>query len=345
MGQDREGRDKPSGAPAQANAARHRALDLLLDTRLGPMLPELAAVQGRYRLGTLGALGLSGLLLALGIAGEDEALFLVGFMGLVLAAGALSFYARRFRDRLRALLMPLVCEAIGGIAHRVGDAAALVGPLRRLPLVASFSDQTIDDVFSGAHDDTRFTMAELRLFNRTTRTSGSGTGRTTTTRERTVFRGLAFMIATPAPMPARIVIRGPRRLAGLLGGGWRPAEQALRAAGFARADVPDAGFARHLALWADDPDQALRIIGPDLAATLARLAATAGRQRIDAGLAGVNFLLLLPRRGNAFAAGGLFVPLSRLRRRAHALLEEVMVVHRLIDVLKGRPVEAAPTAV
>jgi len=42
-----------------------------------------------------------------------------------------------------------------------------------------------------------------------------------------------------------------------------------------RVPVPDAAFSRHLSLWAEDGEAALRVIGPDLAATLARLAATA----------------------------------------------------------------------
>ncbi len=106
-------------------------------------------------------------------------------------------------------------------------------------------------MFTGRHDGTDFVLAEARLFNRSTRTSGSGTKRTTTTRGSTVFKGLLFLIATPHAIPARILLRGPR-IPWFCE--WRPGASALQ----------------------------------------------------------------------------------RLGEDAHALMDEVMVVHRLIDVLKGR---------
>lgn len=333
-------RDQAAGRAA-TDKARHERLDALIERRLAPLLPELAAMQRRYRWGTLGAIGGCSLLLVLTITAVMEPFILFSAAGLFFAIGALLHFSRVFRDRVRTELMPLVCEAIGGITHQVGHAEALMRTLTRLPLVAPFGQTTIDDVFTGSHDATAFTMAEVRLFNRTTRVSGTGSKRTTSTSEHTVFQGLIFSIATPSPVPVRIVIRGPRLM---FAGRWRLSDKALRAAGYQRVAVPDSAFSRHLALWADDPAGALEIVGPHLAAILTRLATTAGRRRIDAGLAATSFLLLLPRRGNQFTSGGLFRPLSKLRHDAHALMEEVMVIHRLIDVLKGAPSRPAGAA-
>jgi hypothetical protein len=321
-----------AGADTDDTTARHARLDALLQRRLAPALPELAAMQRRYRTRGLAALLASCLLLVLVLAAGAEGLVIFPAVGLAFAIGVLIHLARRFRDTVRGTLTPLVAEAIGDISHRVGEAEAVMTRLRRLPLVVPCGHETIDDVFSGRHAGTEFTMIELRMFNRTRSTSGSGASRTSVTTDRTVFRGLVFMIATPVLMPARIVVRGRR---GWFTGRWRLGDKAMRAAGYAPVAVPDAAFARRLALWADDPAKALEIVGPALATTFAQLAATAGRGGIDAGFIASNFLLLLPRSGDAFAPGGLFRPLSRLPAEAHALMQEILVVHRLIDALKG----------
>lgn len=322
-----------AGADTDDTAARHARLDALLQRRLARALPELAATQRRYRTRALAAILGCCLLLVLMLGGGAEDFIIFPAVGLAVSIGALIHVARLFRDTVRRTLTPLVAEAIGGISHRVGEAEAVMTRLRRLPLVVPCGHEAIDDVFSGSHAGTEFTMLELRMFNRTRGSSGSGASRTSVTTDRTVFRGLVFMIATPALMPARIVIRGRR---GWFTGRWRLRDKAMQAAGYQPVVVPDAAFARRLALWADEPANALEIVGPQLATTLARLAATAGRQGIDAAFIASNFLLLLPKRGNAFAPGGLFRPLSRLPHEAHALMQEILVVHRLIDALKGR---------
>ena len=318
-----------AGADTDDTTARHARLDALLQRRLAPALPELAATQRRYRVRALAAILGSCLLLVLVLAAGAEGLTIFPAVGLAFAIGALVHMSRRFRDKVRSTLTPLVAEAIGDISHRVGEAEAVMTRLRRMPLVVPCGHEKIDDVFSGRRAGTEFTMIELRMFNRT---RSSGTSRSSVTTDRTVFRGLVFMIATPVLMPARILVRGRR---GWFTGRWRLREKAMRAAGYEPVVVPDADFARRLALWADDPAKALEIVGPGLAATLAQLAATAGRGGIDAGFIASNFLLLLPRSGDAFAPGGLFRPLSRLPAEAHALMQEILVVHRLIDALKG----------
>jgi len=312
---------------------RHARLDALLAERLGPRIPALGEEQRRTRLiwgGGLVAAVLATALLLLSDAFEFGAF---GFVAILVTASGLHHYAGVYRSRVRDAVTPIVCEAIGGMKPDSGAPYEVLGRLRSLPIVAAFAHHTLDDVFTGRHDGTDFILAEIRLFNRSTRTTGSGHNRTTTTRESTVFKGLLFLVETPEPVPARILVRGPRIP---WVADWRLPASTLGKLGFARVAVPDAAFSRHLSLWAEDAGIALGVIGPGLAATLARLAATAGWRRIDAGFSGTRFILLLPKGGNSFAVGGLFRPLSRLREEAHGLLEEVMVVHRLIDMLKGK---------
>lgn len=327
--------DAPAPATeSDSDAARRARLDALFARRVEPLLPEFAAMQAKYRGLTVAALVGSVLLTLLFLSFELVGEASLGVLAVCVAAGALAHYSRVYRDRLREALTPIVCEAIGGMDHRTGSAQEVVERLRRIPLVNRFGENTVDDVFAGRHDGTEFLMAEVRLFNRVTRRSS----KSTTTSEKTVFRGLVFLVATPRPVEPRIVIRGP---AWWFGHRWRRTDKQLRSEGYARVAVPDAAFSRHLTLWSDAGEAALEVVGPELAATLARLAATAGRKRIDAAFMGSRFILLLPKGGNSFSAGGLFRPLSGLREETHRLMDEVMVVHRLIDVLKGAPATPA----
>jgi hypothetical protein len=318
---------------AAGEAARRALLDALLDQKLAPLLPELAARQAKYRYGTVGALAGVVAALLLFLATENFELAAFAFVGILVAYGALTHYAKLFRTAVQEAVTPLVTEAIGGMSRTLGAGHEVLGRLRSLPIVMPFSLHTFDDMFTGRHHGTEFLLAEIRLYNRSTRTTGSGHTRSTTTKETTVFKGLAFFIETPAAIPARIILRGPRIP---LFCDWRLGASSLERLGFRRVAVPDAAFSRHLSLWAEDGEAALGVIGPELAATLARLAASAGWRRLDAGFSGARFILLLPKGGNSFSIGGLFRPLGRLRQDAHALMDEVMVVHRLIDVLMGK---------
>ena len=187
-----------------------------------------------------------------------------------------------------------------------------------------------DDAFAGTHDGIAFAMLELHLKKVTRRGGGSGHNLRRSTRTRTVFRGLLFVIATPRPIPVPILMRGPRLW---FGTPWRLGDSDL--VGMQRIDIPDEAFARHLSLWTRDRTRAAEIVTPRFVSVMARLAASAGRKGIDAALDIDQFLLLLPRRGDQFKVGGLFRSVSRLRLDAHRVMDEILVVHRLIGTPKG----------
>jgi len=134
-----------------------------------------------------------------------------------------------------------------------GAGHEVLGRLRSLPIVAAFAHHTLDDVFAGTQDGTGFILAEIRLFNRTTRMTGSGPNRRPSTRESTVFKGLLFLIETPEKIPVRILLRGPRIP---WFAAWRLPASTLGKLGFVRVPVPDAAFSRHLSLWAEDAEAA-----------------------------------------------------------------------------------------
>jgi hypothetical protein len=316
--------------PGAADAARHERLDALLNEQVAPKLAELRAKQHRYRLWALLS-GLGGP--ALGWIsfeiGDPFAIFF-GLHAAVFGPVHAFYLAHLYRKAARDVVTPVVCEAIGGMTHHTDVRSGEVGRLRRAKLVAPYNTLDIDDVFQGTHDGVAFVMMELHLKMVTRSVSGTGSNRRSSTRTRTIFRGLMFMIATPRPIPVPILIRGHRRRVGTP---WRLGDGDLE--GMQRIDIPDEAFARHLSLWTRDWNKAAEIVTPQFVSVMARLAASAGRKGIDAAFDIDQFLLLLPRRGDQFKVGGLFRSVRRLRIDAHRVMDEILMVHRLIETLKG----------
>ena len=255
---------------------------------------------------------------------------ILGLHAAVIGPGVAIYLAHRYRKAARDVVTPVVCAAIGGITHHDNVRSGEVGRLRRAKLVAPYTTLDIDDVFQGTHDGVAFVMMELHLKKVTRTVSGSGGNRRSSTRASTIFRGLMFRIATPRPIPVPILIRGHRHAVGTP---WRLADSDLE--GLQRIDIPDEAFARHLSLWTSDWDRASQVITVQFVAVMAELAASAGRKGIDAAFDIDQFLLLLPRRGDQFKVGGLFRSVRRLRADAHRLMDEILMVHRLIETLKG----------
>ncbi|WP_439576613.1 DUF3137 domain-containing protein [Elioraea sp.] len=316
--------------PGAADAARHERLDALLNEHVAPKLAELRGKQRRYRLWALLA-GLGGPALAwISFEIGDPFAIFFGLHAAVIGPGVAFYLAHLYRKAARDVVTPVVCEAIGGITHHENVRSGEVGRLRRAKLVAPYNTLDIDDVFQGTHDGVAFVMMELHLKMVTRSVSGTGSNRRSSTRTRTIFRGLMFMIATPRAILVPILIRGQRRR---FGTPWRLSDGELE--GMQRIDIPDEAFARHLSLWTSDGDKAAEIVTPQFVSVMAMLAASAGRKGIDAAFDIDQFLLLLPRRGDQFKVGGLFRSVRRLRIDAHGVMDEILMVHRLIETLKG----------
>jgi hypothetical protein len=250
-------------------------------------------------------------------------------IGLVvaLALGALGFvlqgYLRnQFSSELRKLVMPAICHAIGELTHKVGDHTGVdLEGVARLGLLPSHNRHAIDDVFTGRHRETGFTMIEARLRRR-----GSGRRR----RTRTVFRGLILQIETPKPIPARILIA---RDSGALGNrlkGW-----VKRIGGMERVAVPHPAFEERFELYADQPKLALETVSPAFCDAMVALAEAHDGKPLQGAFAGRHFYLAMPRSGDQFRLGSVFRPLDDLEAEAGRVLHDVQIVHRVIDTLHG----------
>ena len=247
---------------------------------------------------------------------------LAAVVALAVGVKVLGSQARRFRDRVRDLVMPAICQAAGDLQHSTGDAFDIpFQDLERLGLLRRHNRRTIDDVFEGRHRETRFVMAEARLRYR-------GAGRRN--RSRTVFRGLILAIEAPREVRARILVA---REAGAIGNrikGWIDGFS-----GLARVSVPHPAFEARFEVYSDDATAARDVVGPAFCDAMVALAEGHRGRPIQGAFRGRWFYLTMPRRGDRFRLGSLFRSLDGLGAEAQQVLQEVRIVHRVIDTLHG----------
>jgi Protein of unknown function (DUF3137) len=313
----------------------------LLELFRREVAPNLAALERRrtqHRLGHLAVLA--------GILGGIFAVFLLAqslqqglFAGAIVLVGGfllMQWAQRSYTDQVRKAVMPVVCGAIGDLSHGVGAAPDLnLDRLAEIGLVPGHTRERIDDVFCGRHRGTRFTMAEVRL-----RRVGHSRRRS----RRTVFRGLIFALDVPRPVPARILIAKDGGLVGNAVRGWIKG-----LGGIQRVPLPDEAFEARFEVHADRPEAARATVTSELCTNLVALAEAQDGAPLQAAFTDDRFFVAMPRRGDQFGIGSVFRSTALLEQEAARLLEEVQIVHRMIDYLHGdraplRPAAKAPAA-
>jgi hypothetical protein len=246
---------------------------------------------------------------------------------LAIGVTVLSSQQRKFRHRVRDLVMPAICAAIGDLQHGAGDASAVpFDDLESLGLLPNHNRRTIDDIFEGRHRGTGFVMAEARLRRR------SGGRRRST---RTVFRGLILAIEVPREVRPRILIA---REAGAVGNrlkGWIKGFS-----GLARVSLPHPAFEARFEVYSDNPAAAREVVGPGFCDAMAALADAHRERPIQGAFRGRWFYLAMRERGDSFRLGSLFRPLHGLAAEAEQVLQEVRIVHRVIDTLHGEATDS-----
>lgn len=296
-------------------------LSAMFEREVAPELPALEGARRRYRLIYIAAVAamLGAVFLAvLWIRDPSGAFYVVGLavlLGLLAMQGA----QRAYGVRVRRAAMPAICSTIGDIEHSIGDAAEIdLDDLARVGLVPSHRRQRVDDVFRGRYRATGFTLAEVRL-------------RRTGTRQRrnhTVFRGLVMAIEVPRPVRARILIaKDAGRIVNSLKGWFKSFGE------MQRVPLADQAFEERFELYADQPDRARATMTPELCANLVALSQS--HDGMQAAFTGDRFFVTIPKRGDLFRIGSLFRPADTLEQDAAGVMEEVRIVHRLIDHLHG----------
>ena len=146
-----------------------------------------------------------------------------------------------------------------------------------------------------------------------------------------MFQGLIFAIEAPGEIAAPILIA---RDAGALGNhiaGWIKGLSGLK-----RVMLPHPAFEAQFAVYSDRPQIARDTVGPGMCDALVALAEGHQGRPIQAAFRGRWFYLTMPRRGDQFRLGSLFRSLDGLRAEAQQVLEDVRIVHRVIDTLHGK---------
>jgi Protein of unknown function (DUF3137) len=229
---------------------------------------------------------------------------------------------RRFRHRARDLVMPAVCQAAGDLRHSAGSAPGIpFDEIESLGLLPQHNRRTIDDVFEGRHRDTEFIMAEARLRQRSS-------GRRS--RTRTVFRGLIFAIAVPHKVRARIVIARESRAIGNRVRDWIKGFSGLE-----RVSLTHPAFEARFEVYSDNRAVAQATVTPAFYDALVELAEAHAGQPIEGAFRLGWFYLTLPKRRDQFRLGSLFRSLDGLEAEAERVLQDVRIVHRVIDTLHG----------
>jgi hypothetical protein len=298
-------------------------LPALFQPQVVPDLADLERRRRHHRLAYVAAIAsmLAAIFLVFLLAQDRQNALLAGGVVLAICFLALQWVQRSYVNRVRRTVMPAVCSAIGDVSHSTGAAPDVnLDGLAKIGLVPSHHRHSIDDVFCGRHRATSFTMAEVRLRRRSGR-RGS----------RTVYRGLIFSIEVPRAVPARILIARDRGLIGNRLKVWI----VKSVGGMQRVTLPDQAFEARFELYADRPEVARTVLTPELGGNLVALAAAHDGARFQAAFVNGRFFLAMPKRGDLFRAGSLFRSTDELEGEAARLLQEVQIVHRLIDYLHG----------
>lgn len=246
--------------------------------------------------------------------------WIIGLVVLALGLQALAHQQRRFRERVRDLVMPAICRAIGDIRHSGGSASGIpFDDLEDLGLLPRHNRRRVDDVFEGRHRDTAFVMAEVKLRQR----GGGSKNRT-----RTVYRGLIFAIEAPREIPARILIAHDSGAIGNRLKGWLKSFSGLQ-----RVSLPHPAFEASFEVYSDRAATARDTVSPSFCQAMLALSEAHRGRPIQAAFRGRWFYLTMPKRTDQFRLGSLFRSLEDLEDEAQRVLQDVRLVHRVIDTL------------
>jgi hypothetical protein len=299
------------------SASRH-ALAAALAEQLADDIPEIEASRRRWMplvLAGLAAPVATGLALEALLPGSSAVPFGVVFALLLgwMAAGSVVIHVQH--RRAREALLPAVAAVLGGGAWRVGLPWGTGGAPPGLLLFRPFA---FGQVFHRVHGQTAGVAWSFSHVALTASPPGPhdrpigiqpARGEIRGSRPPPVFSGLVVALRSPVPVASRILCRG-------VDGGFlapkRPPVEELTAEGFTRLPPPDPAFARHFALWAEDPEEARRVLRPALVAALAAEAARLPRGRTDAAFHDGTLLLTQARATGLPWIGATFRPASRL---------------------------------
>jgi hypothetical protein len=290
----------------------------------------------------LAGLALGGVILAI----SDSEGGLV-FAAIAVIAGIIGGFVARSKQAsgwsgsVEKAVMPPICEHVGNLSFdsQGGDGFPLRA-LRELRMIPNYDRAHLCDHLAGRYRDTDFEMVEAKLTRRTRDSDNKQ-------RTDTVFRGLMFHIAVPAPAPTPILIT---RDYGALGNKLGSFFSGTRGRGMPRVELDHPAFEEAFEVHAEDPGAVRRYLPPPFLGALLEIAQTEGGKKgakaMVAGFRDDSFYLALSRGGRFMEMGALNRPVTEMEEDLHAIFADIELVHRIIDRLhvEAAPVEEGPRA-
>ncbi|ETA53454.2 hypothetical protein P279_03125 [Rhodobacteraceae bacterium PD-2] len=257
--------------------------------------------------------------------------------GLIGGFAARAHQGSQWSGAVAEAVMPAVCDFLGSLKYdRDAYAGFPVGRVRELGMGGHFNRTSVEDLMEGIYRDTRFAMAEVTLRHKSRKSGSSKSGSSSSTKE--VFKGLMFRIALPQPTPTRILVArnygtALNALAGFFSGS--------TGRGMPRVETGHEAFEKDFELHAAEPDRVPDYLPPAFLNNLVAIGAhesEKGAKGMRAAFDGEDFFLVLERRRPFMEMAKLSRPVHDVTETLHDVFDDLSVVRRIIDRLRGDPV-------
>jgi len=315
--------------PASRDAAHRVDVMRAFRAQIEPHLSKISALRRRAWISTVIAILVVGLGVFvgarifgawLGLPGTDWAALALA----VVIGGPIGYvfgdwiYARRLRKKL----LPLLCDAIGGVNYRGGKRRGFkFSTFNRLGLIdRRLKLRHLEDRFTGTYRNTNFDMMEAvyRASNR----------RDDPTRR--FFRGLLIRLSVPMPFDGTTIVTAR-------GDGAAPARITSFFSKRRLKPVPfdDPVFDLHYKAVSDNADEARRLVAPVLRNALLAMSNERQGEIVRAAFHKGDFWISVPVWKPLFEIASLMTPARMLEERTLRAADEITVAHRIIDQLHG----------
>ncbi|SLN33792.1 DUF3137 domain-containing protein [Roseisalinus antarcticus] len=253
---------------------------------------------------------------------------IVAVIGVIGALVARSMQSAKWTGAVSETVMPPVCDFLGDVRHdRMAKDGFPVGTLRTLGMIGSYDSSTLRDRIEGTYRGIDYTLVEARL----TRESRNNDNQKSTT---TVFDGLLFRIALPAPAPTKILIA---RNHGMVGNALAGLFAGKSGRKMPKVDTGHPDFEAAFELHAEDPDVVPGFMPPRFLDNLVAIGEAEGGKKGAKGMLaaffGEDFFLALERKEPFLEVAKLGQPIHGIDEVLHDVFDDLTIVRRIIDRL------------
>lgn len=229
-----------------------------------------------------------------------------------------ALYSRRVRRRL----LPLLCEAIGGVAYKGNRRRGFdYATFLRLGLIDDrLRLRHLEDRFSGIYRGTDFDMMEAVYVP----------GRKENEETKRFQRGLLIRLSVPSPFEGTTILHAaadkirPRRFSRLIG------RQKFKPVSFG-----DPVFELRYQVRSDNEEEAHRLVAPALRNAMLGMTNERQGELVRGALHAGEFWMSVPVWRPLFEIASLTTSNKALEERVLRAADEITVVHRVIDQLHG----------